>query len=140
MADADTGPHPSNVPVPMPLCDVVALAAEEDAGAGAVWRLTEPGRQLDANLVHVPAGRHIETHVEPDLDVLLLVVRGSGTLGTAQDPRPLREGGLIWLPHGSSRSVTAGEDGMSYLTVHRRRPGMRIRRHAGDSSSGTAPR
>ncbi|WP_369199305.1 cupin domain-containing protein [Streptomyces sp. PU-14G] len=131
MADADPGSHSSNVPVPKPLCDVEGLAAEENAPAGAVWRLAEPGRQLDANLVHVPPGRHIEPHVEPDLDVLLLVVRGSGTLGTAQEARPLREGGLMWLPHGSSRSVTAGEDGVSYLTVHRRRPGMRIRRPAG---------
>ena len=124
MADADTGsPGPT---VPKLLCDVDALAAEENAPAGAMWRLTESGRQLDANLVHVPPDRHIDTHIEPNLDVLLLVVNGSGTLGTARDPQPLSEGSLIWLPRGSSRSITAGKDGLSYLTVHRRRPGMQI--------------
>jgi quercetin dioxygenase-like cupin family protein len=128
MADADTGaPGSPNFPVPKPLCDLDALAAKDDAPAGAMWRLTEPGRQLDANLVHVPAESHIDSHVEPDLDVLLLVVSGSGTLGTAKGPQPLFEGSLTWLPRGSSRSVTAGQDGLSYLTVHSRRPGLQIR-------------
>jgi hypothetical protein len=35
---------------------------------------------------------------------------------------------VVWLPHGSTRGVTAGADGLAYLTVHRRRPGMQIRR------------
>ena len=33
----------------------------------------------------------------------------------------------MWLPHNSARSITAGRDGLTYLTVHRRRPGMQIR-------------
>jgi hypothetical protein len=37
---------------------------------------------------------------------------------------------LLWLPHGSTRSITAGPQGLAYVTVHRRRPGMQIRRHA----------
>ncbi|MER6530010.1 hypothetical protein [Streptomyces sp. NPDC001508] len=38
--------------------------------------------------------------------------------------------------YGSGRSLVAGEDGMTYLTVHRRRPGMRI---LGPAAPGTAP-
>ncbi|WP_414170180.1 hypothetical protein ACMATS_34480 [Streptoverticillium reticulum] len=60
-------------------------------------------------------------------DIVALVAVGAGTLGTALGPQPLAEGGLTWLPHGSSRSITAGADGLSYLTVHHRRPGMQIR-------------
>jgi len=94
---------------------------------GALWKLAEPGRQLDANLVHLPPGQHVGTHAEPDLDVLLLVVAGDGILGTTGHTLQLAKGTIVWLPHGSSRSVAAGDDGMSYLTVHQRRPGMRIK-------------
>ena len=85
--------------------------------------------QLDANVVHLPPLQRVDTHTEPELDVLLLVVDGGGTLGTTEGSEPLGEGRLIWLPHGSTRSVTAGTEGLSYLTVHRRRPGMRIGHH-----------
>ncbi|MDQ1014263.1 hypothetical protein [Streptomyces afghaniensis] len=92
-----------------------------------MWKLTESGRQLDANLVHLPAHQCVETHAEPDLDVLLLVVAGHGILGTSDRTEPLTGGALFWLPRGSTRRLTAGADGLSYLTVHRRRPGMQIR-------------
>jgi quercetin dioxygenase-like cupin family protein len=110
------------------LCDVRALARARPAPAGALWRLAEPGRQLDANVVHLPPGRHVEVHTEPDLDVLLLVVAGSGTLAGAGEPHRLAAGALLWLPRGSARGLAAGADGLSYLTVHRRRPGLRIHR------------
>jgi hypothetical protein len=69
----------------------------------------------------------VDTHTEPDLDVLLLVVTGHGVLGGPDGPHPLTEGTLLWLPRGSTRSVTTGKDGLSYLTVRKRRPGMQIR-------------
>jgi quercetin dioxygenase-like cupin family protein len=121
-------------PIPYQLCDVRALTAAGPAPAGAVWRLAEPGRQLDANLIHLPAGQSVDTHTEPDLDVLLVVLAGQGTIGTAHGPQPLAEGALIWLPRGSTRGLAAdassGDNGagLSYLTVHQRRPGMQIRR------------
>ncbi|MDQ1021178.1 cupin domain-containing protein [Streptomyces afghaniensis] len=128
--DADVAvPSPGAAPAPTPrlLCDIHALARADPATAGAVWKLTESGRQLDANLVHLPAHQCVETHAEPDLDVLLLVVAGHGVLGTGDRTEPLTGGALFWLPHGSTRRITAGADGLSYLTVHRRRPGMQIR-------------
>ncbi|MEU8708202.1 hypothetical protein [Streptomyces sp. NPDC048565] len=117
-------------PTPSLLCDVAAIAGRAGEGpssAGARWRLAEPGRQLDANVVHLPPGQRVETHTEPDLDVLLLVVAGRGTLEGNDSAEQLAESGLFWLPHGSTRRITAGADGLSYLTVHRRRPGMTIR-------------
>ncbi|POX40929.1 cupin domain-containing protein [Streptomyces sp. Ru72] len=119
---------PVDTPVPRLLCDVRALTGMAPESAGAVWKLAESGRQLDANLIRLPARQRVDTHTEPDLDVLLLVVSGDGTLGGPDGPRRLTEGTLLWLPRDSTRSVTAGEDGLSYLTVHRRRPGMQIRR------------
>jgi quercetin dioxygenase-like cupin family protein len=110
------------------LCDLSELVAGAGPdAAGALWRLAESGRQLDANVVRLPAGRRVGTHAEPDLDVLLLVVAGGGTLHAAEGARPLTPGLLLWLPHGSTRDLAAGPDGLAYLTVHRRRPGMQIR-------------
>jgi quercetin dioxygenase-like cupin family protein len=126
VADGDSSNADDKAPVPRILFDTTTLETLGPASTGAVWRLSEPGRQIDANIVRIPAGRRVETHAEPDLDVLLLVVAGDGTLVTPEGPHPLREGGLAWLPHGSTRGLEAGEQGMAYLTVHRRRPGMRI--------------
>ena len=117
-------------PAPRVLCDTAAVLDEAPDAAGVLWKLAESGRQLDANLVRLTPGRHIAAHAEPDLDVLVLVVSGAGILhaGTDGEERHLTSGALLWLPHGSTRGITAGDKGLAYVTVHRRRPGMRIGR------------
>ena len=117
-------------PLPRLLCDTAGLPGLAEAPSGALWKLAESGRQLDANVVHLEPHRQVDTHAEPDLDVLLLVLDGSGTLGTERGPQELAAGRLLWLPRGSSRSLTAGAEGLRYLTVHRRRPGLQIRGRA----------
>ncbi|MEV0981699.1 MULTISPECIES: AraC family ligand binding domain-containing protein [unclassified Streptomyces] len=114
-------------PVPRTLCDVRALAVP-GAAPGVTWKLAEAGRQLDANVVHLPPGRSVDTHAEPDLDVLLLVVAGEGTVSSGGAEQHVGEGTLVWLPRGSSRSLAAGSGGLHYLTVHQRRPGLQIGR------------
>ncbi|MFF5488626.1 cupin domain-containing protein [Streptomyces virginiae] len=137
-ADGDFSNPVDGAPVPRILFDTGTLEELGPASTGAVWRLSEPGRQLDANIVRISAGQRVETHTEPDLDVLLLVVAGDGTLVTSDGPCLLSEGILTWLPHGSTRGIVAGKEGLSYVTVHRRRPGMRIQpagiRRNGESS------
>lgn len=126
MRDTDGATGAEGEPVPRALCDVTGLATAP-APAGVAWKLTEAGRQLDANVVHLPPGESVDTHVEPDLDVLLLVVAGRGTVTGAEGTERLSEGTLVWLPRGSRRSIGAGDEGLFYLTVHTRRPGLRIR-------------
>jgi quercetin dioxygenase-like cupin family protein len=108
------------------LADVHELVDESPVPSGARWALAEPGRQLDANLVHLPAGHRVDTHTEPDLDVVLVVVAGGGIVATPDGEQALADGNIVWLPRGSTRSLTAGDSGLSYLTVHRRRPGLQI--------------
>ncbi|MFJ8149760.1 hypothetical protein ACIQ6R_32675 [Streptomyces sp. NPDC096048] len=125
--DSDSPLSAAEPPLPRALCDIAELLPSGgDTSAGALWKLAEPGRQLDANVVRVPAAGRIETHTEPDLDVLLLVLDGEAALVRTDGERRLRAGVLTWLPHGSTRGLVAGPDGVTYLTVHRRRPGMRI--------------
>ncbi|WP_267714554.1 hypothetical protein [Streptomyces sp. CoH17] len=129
MAVEDSGSSgtAAHSPLPRLLADTAQLVSlGGDAPAGALWKLAEPGRQLDANVVRLPAGGRVDQHTEPDLDVLLLVLDGEARLDSADGGHPLRAGVLTWLPHGSTRAVLAGPDGVTYLTVHRRRPGMRI--------------
>jgi quercetin dioxygenase-like cupin family protein len=109
------------------LCDTGALLGEPVERDGVLWKIAEEQRQLDANLVRLAPGAHVPGHAEPDLDVLLLVVEGAGTLETPQGDQPLAAGSLAWLAHGSTRALRAGRCGMAYLTVHRRRPGMQVR-------------
>lgn len=121
-----------SVPVPRVLCDDArALAARPASPSGVLWKLAESGRQLDANVVRLAPGQRVDTHTEPDLDVLVFVVSGDGTVAGDNGRQSLAAGALAWLPHGAGRSLTAGEDGLSYLTVHRRRPGIQIKRRPG---------
>ena len=114
--------------MPRILGNTDALSATASSDTAVLWKLAESGRQLDANVVRLTPGRHIAPHAEPDLDVLVLVVAGDGVLGAGpqDEPQSLNTGTLLWLPHGSTRSITAGDDGLAYLTVHRRRPGLQI--------------
>lgn len=103
------------------------LAQAAPAQSGAVWRLAEEGRQVEANLIRLRPGQRIDTHQERDVDVLLLPVAGSGALYADSGPIPLTPHALSWLPRGSRRSIEAGPDGLAYMTVHRTRTGMTIR-------------
>jgi quercetin dioxygenase-like cupin family protein len=94
-----------------------------DGPGGAVWSLPHGG-DLDANLVRLPAGGSIGEHVNELLDVLLVVRSGSGELIVDGRRHPLRPDTVVLLPHGTRRALSAGPDGLGYLSVHRRRPAM----------------
>jgi len=113
--------------LPRVLCDTVAVVsgAPPDA-AGALWRLQEQPRDLDANLVQLPAGSGVDAHAGPEVDVLLNVVHGTGRLLTESGELELRPGVLVWLPRRSRREIRAGADGLRYLTVHGRRAGITV--------------
>ena len=117
----DTGDHPRL------LADLDACLAQAPAEqGGALWRLAEPARQLDANLVRLPPNATVAPHTEGELDVLLVGVAGGGTLHTDAGAVALAAHAAVWLPRGSRRAVTAGPDGLAYLTTHRARTGMRV--------------
>lgn len=112
--------------LPRVLADTSSLTSGTPSESGAVWRLAEPHRDLDANIIALPPGESIASHAGPALDVLIHVLSGSGTLATADGTIPLREGLLVWLPRRSLREFTAGPDGLRYFTVHQRKPGLSI--------------
>jgi quercetin dioxygenase-like cupin family protein len=108
------------------LCDVFAVSGEPEQDGGALWRLAVAQRHLDANVIGLAAGKRIDTHAGPDLDVLMLVVGGAGEVVGADAALQVAAGSLVWLPRRSQRSIVAGPDGLRYLTVHPRRPALSI--------------
>ncbi len=115
-------------PIPQLLADLDwVMAQPTPTASGAVWRLEEADRQLDANLIRLAPGQRIDLHQERDLDVLLLPLAGGGVLHTDEAAVPLAPHALIWLPRGSRRALEAGSDGLAYLTVHRKRAAMGIK-------------
>ncbi|MFB7193430.1 cupin domain-containing protein [Streptomyces sp. NPDC056240] len=108
------------------LADVLRTA--DESRTGALWKLDGAARQLDANLVRLRPGTVVAEHVEPDLDVLLVVLEGDGVLRRAGEEEQLAPSALVFIARGERRSVTAGAAGLAYLTAHRRRPGLAIAR------------
>lgn len=107
------------------LDELLATAAPEQRGA--LWRLADQGRDLDANLVRLPPGAEVGEHQEDVLDVLLVVVAGTGRVVMGEEFLELAPTTVVRLPRTSRRALVAGPDGLAYLTVHRRRPGLTIK-------------
>ena len=118
----------TGTPLPRTLVNtqsIVEAEGRDPDAAGAVWKLDVRERDLDSNVVAIPPGGGIDAHQGPDLDVLVHVLAGSGTLtNELGDAVTLEPGALLWMPRRSRRAFRAGEDGLRYLTVHRRRQAL----------------
>ena len=119
-------------PVPA-IADLVALAgaAQAQEKAGPAWSLATG--DLNLNLVRLPPGDAIPGHVNAEVDVVYLAVAGAGTIelgdagggGSAEaHAHAMAPGGLFVVPKGLHRAIHAGEQGLAYLTCHRRRAGL----------------
>ncbi|WNI23249.1 hypothetical protein [Streptomyces sp. ITFR-16] len=120
--------------------DDLLTAAAPDA-RGALWQLDRQGRELDANLVRLPPGAEVGEHREDVLDVLLVVLAGGGRLVPADGGTPLdlTPTTAAWLPRTSRRALVAGPEGLAYVTVHRRRPGLTVKPAVPAREGGEAP-
>jgi quercetin dioxygenase-like cupin family protein len=102
------------------------VLAADDTGHGAMWHLPHGG-DLDANLVRFEAGCGVGEHVNDEVDVLVLVRRGDGLIQVGRRAWPVQTATLVMIPKGVRRAITAGPDGIEYLSIHRRRGGLTIR-------------
>lgn len=107
--------------------DLARPTAIDHGGDGAVWSLPHGG-DLDANLVHLTAGRVIEEHVNDEVDVLVVGWDGTAVLTLDEGSTTIRRGVVALIPRGRRRTIRAGKDGAAYLTVHRRRGPLTIGR------------
>jgi quercetin dioxygenase-like cupin family protein/iron-sulfur cluster repair protein YtfE (RIC family) len=93
-------------------------------GSGPVWG-TESD-DLNATLLSWKAGSGPPEHVSEERDVLVVVLDGSAILRIDGDERQLERGETVIIAKGVARKLTAGPDGLRYLSVHRRRPPLQI--------------
>lgn len=93
---------------------------------GVVWKLPHEG-DLDGNLVRLAAGRSIDEHRNDDVDVFLVVRAGTGELVVDGEIHRLDPSTVALVPRATSRSITAGPDGLTYLGVHRRRAALNVK-------------
>jgi mannose-6-phosphate isomerase-like protein (cupin superfamily) len=83
--------------------------------------------------VRLPPGDEIPGHVNAEADVVYLVVAGTGSIelgvaGAESSARQMAPGRLFVVPKGLRRAIRADEQGLVYLTCHRRRAGLMPRR------------
>jgi mannose-6-phosphate isomerase-like protein (cupin superfamily) len=115
---------------------VVDLGSARLGSGGAIWSLPHGG-DLDANLVRLAPGADIGSHVNGEVDVLLFVQSGTGVLTIDESDRLLGTDHLALIAKGSQRSIVAGDSGLTYLSVHRRRGPLGINKR--DKGSADDP-
>jgi quercetin dioxygenase-like cupin family protein len=96
-------------------------------GDGVHWALETSG-DLNVNLVHLDPGHSISEHANDDVDVVIVVLAGSGRLTIDGRGAELAAHVVANVPRLSRRSVRAAEDqALDYLSIHRRRGQLGIR-------------
>lgn len=116
----------ASTPLPRILLNTNDVAAQtgDPEVSGAVWNVPVRERDLDSNIIALGPGGTIDPFAGPELDVMIHVLGGSGTLATERGDVDLEPGALVWLPRRSRRAFTAGPEGLRYLTVHQRRQSL----------------
>jgi mannose-6-phosphate isomerase-like protein (cupin superfamily) len=108
-------------------------------GDGVHWALEEPG-DLNVNLVHLDAGHAVGEHANDEVDVVIVVLAGRGRLTIDDHGADLTPHVVARVPRTSRRSVqAAGDEGLDYLSIHRRRGLLGIRHARSGPAEITAP-
>ena len=105
---------------------IVGNAAVTAESGGSAWKLEPAQRGLDANIIVLAPDDEIESHTGPTLDVVIVVLSGSGILETEAETIMLNEDTIVWLPKLSQRRFVAGPNGLRYFSVHTRKQGLSI--------------
>jgi quercetin dioxygenase-like cupin family protein len=103
---------------PAQVVDALEVASPA-SGSGVLWSAAGD-RELEVNVVHLPAGGGVGEH-RAGLDVAIAVLAGDGELTVDGDRHPLRAAVVAFVPKGAARAVHAGPAGLVYVTAHRRR-------------------
>jgi uncharacterized cupin superfamily protein len=94
------------------------------AGSGPLWGMASA--DLNATLLAWPPGHEIAEHVNDELDVLVVVLSGQGAVAVDGELHELGPATALLLPRGARRAIRAGDDGLRYLSIHRRRGPLQI--------------
>ncbi len=98
--------------------DLKALSQEASQG-GPQWGLA--CEDLNATLLWWPDQHTITPHVNNEVDVLLLVMDGSGTVVVNGEEIAMSAGQALLIPKGAERAIRSATPSFCYLNIHRRR-------------------
>jgi quercetin dioxygenase-like cupin family protein len=82
--------------------------------------------ELNATLLAWPPEHVLVEDAALELDVLLIVLDGSGTATVGDREHALVAGSALLVQKGRSRELRAGAEGLRYLSVHRRRGPLQL--------------
>jgi quercetin dioxygenase-like cupin family protein len=94
------------------------------SGIGPLWGMASD--ELNATLLAWPPGHELAEHTNTEVEVLMVVLEGTGVAVVDEERHALAPGSLLLLEKGRSRAIVAGPDGLSYLSVHRRRGPLQL--------------
>ena len=95
-------------------------------GRGPVWGAAT--EELNVTLLAWPPGEGPAAHVNDERDVVIVVAVGAARVVLDGVTHHVRPGHVVVVPRGASRALTAGPDGVRYVSIHRRRGSLQIRR------------
>jgi mannose-6-phosphate isomerase-like protein (cupin superfamily) len=92
------------------------------AERSAMWS-TET-EDLDATLLSWDDGGGVAPHVNSEVDVVMIVLSGSGLIRVGEEQQNLEPGAIIVIPKSVEREVRCTSGRLTYLNVHKRRRKM----------------
>ncbi len=108
----------AGVPAITTLTEVLAASR----GPGPVW--TRSSLDLNVNVLAFDAGQGVPAHVNDEVDVLIVIVAGTGVLEFGGTTHPVTAGQVCLVPKGVARALRSDGGPFAYLTCHRRRGGL----------------
>lgn len=115
-------PEPDSTgPVWVDLHDAARRSAT--APSGPQW--SHESADLDMTLLYWADGTGIEPHTNAEVDVVWIGIEGEGRATVDGEVHELRPGVTFLIPKGAERSVRSVSSPFLYLSIHRRRAGLR---------------
>ncbi|HEX8235050.1 MAG TPA: hypothetical protein VF600_03765 [Abditibacteriaceae bacterium] len=99
-----------------------APALLETENNGVLWG--GQSDDLNVTLLSWPHGEGVAQHVNTEVDVLLVVLHGTGRVVVNGAAFELQMGQSLLVRKGSERLIESTSERFSYLSVHRRRGGL----------------
>ena len=89
---------------------------------GPIWGVET--EDLNATALNWRPGKSVAAHVNTEVDVVLAVLAGGGSLRIDGQEFDLAAGDVYIIPKGTEREVAAGSNGLRYINIHKRRRGL----------------
>jgi uncharacterized protein (DUF2249 family)/mannose-6-phosphate isomerase-like protein (cupin superfamily) len=99
-----------------------AAARTASPHSGPQW--AHECEDLDLTLLSWEKGKRIESHVNNEVDGVLIGIEGTGVVTVNGEAHEMRANVMLLIPKGCEHSIESTSERFSYLSMHRRRRGL----------------